>query len=268
MTGQALLQQIQAEQPDYGKLMFWWFGQMGFALKMGSKTLFVDLFLPGGERVRPNPATAEEICGVDFFFGTHNHGDHIDRRMWPVYAKNNPNAKFFVPDLLKKGVAERTGIDIERFIGINDGCSVTVDGITVTGVASAHEFLDQDAETGRYPHMGYVIEANGCKVYHSGDCCNYEGLQTKLSKFGQFNVMFLPINGRSGRQYAHNIIGNFTYQEAVDLAGMLQPKLVVPGHYDMMLGNTQDPYLFADFLESKYKGQKYWIGWYGEKVEV
>jgi L-ascorbate metabolism protein UlaG (beta-lactamase superfamily) len=59
-----------------------------------------------------------------------------------------------------------------------------------------------------------------------------------------------------------------TYQEAVDLAGNLRPKLVVPGHYEMFSSNSQDPALFADYLDAKYPGIQCWIGDHGEKVIV
>jgi L-ascorbate metabolism protein UlaG (beta-lactamase superfamily) len=145
---------------------------------------------------------------------------------------------------------------------------VVVDGVKITAIAAAHEFLDKDPETGSYPYLGYIVEANGCIMYHSGDTCIYEGMQTKLSRFGTFDVMFFPINGRDARRYLANCIGNMTYQEAVDLAGFLKPRLAVPGHYEMFDFNSEDPTLFADYISAKYPDVKYWIGGHGEKQGV
>ncbi|MDO8685599.1 MAG: MBL fold metallo-hydrolase, partial [Clostridiales bacterium] len=154
-----------------------------------------------------------------------------------------------------------------RFIGLDDGISVTAGNVLkITGIAAAHEFLDRDADTGCYPYLGYIIESNGCVIYHSGDTCIYEGLLTKLKKWNSIDVMFIPINGRDGKRYRGNCIGNMTYQEAVDLAGLVKPGLVVPSHYEMFNSNSEDPLLFADYISAKYPGIEYWIGDHGEMV--
>lgn len=269
MKNEELIRDINEYIPETGKPAFWWFGQMGFALKMNEKVMYIDIFLPNGRfSMRPPCLTPEYITNADIIFGTHDHGDHIDRRNWPLYAKLSPNAKFVVPDILRASVSEGTGIPLERIIGVNDGETVDIDGIKVTGIASAHEFLDRDEATGKYPHMGYAVEANGSRIYHSGDTCRYDGLAAKIAACGRMDAMFIPINGRSGRKYRSNIIGNMTYQEAVDLAGELAPKIAVPGHYDAVAGNTEDPFLFADFIRAKYPEQKYWIGTPGERYVI
>ena len=160
-------------------------------------------------------------------------------------------------------------INLDRFIGLDDGITLELlDNIRITGIASAHEFLDQDPETGSYPYMGCVLEGGGCSLYHSGDTCVYEGMYGKLRKFGKLDVMFLPINGRDGRRYRENIIGNMTFQEAADMAGTFRPGLVVPAHYEMFAKNREDPLLFADYLAAKYPGINHWIGRHGEKFLI
>ncbi|CUX57545.1 hypothetical protein BN3590_02275 [Clostridium sp. C105KSO15] len=67
--------------------------------------------------------------------------------------------------------------------------------------------------------MGCVLEGDGCSLYHSGDTCVYEGMYGKLRKFGKLDVMFLPINGRNGRGYRENIIGNMTFQDWIGRHG-------------------------------------------------
>lgn len=44
-------------------------------------------------------------------------------------------------------------------------------------------------------------------------------------------------------------------QEAADLAGDVQPGIVIPGHWDMFADNSADPALFQDYIEAKYKGK-------------
>ena len=46
-----------------------------------------------------------------------------------------------------------------------------------------------------------------------------------------------------------------TYQEAADLAGECDTELVIPGHWDMFADNSEDPKLFEDYVNVKYKGR-------------
>ena len=94
----------------------------------------------------------------------------------------------------------------------------------------------------------------GRTVFHAGDTCKYEGLETTLKRW-KFDALFLPINGRDAKRLAENIIGNMTYQEAADMAGSLKPGIVVPGHYDMFAKNPGDLQGFLDYMKVKYPNQ-------------
>jgi L-ascorbate metabolism protein UlaG (beta-lactamase superfamily) len=265
-TGNRLIRDIDACRVGAGQLALWWLGQHGFVVKIGPQVLYVDAFLTNlPERQVPPLLQPEEITHADLILGSHDHGDHIDRTVWPALAAASAQARFIVPELLRARLASELGIPVERFIGLDDGTSAQLGGLRVTGIAAAHEFLDQDPSTGRYPYLGYIVEGNGCTLYHSGDGCIYEGLQAKLRRW-QIDVGLLPINGRDARRLAANCIGNMTYQEAADLAGALQPGLTIPGHYDMFAFNGADVSLFVDYMRVKYPQLSVHVCEYGEKV--
>ena len=265
--GLELIEEIDSCVLEKGNSAFWWLGQMGYIVKLGEVVIYLDAFLSDypGRNISPL-IKAEEVINADFIFGSHDHVDHIDRGAWHQISLSSPKAKFVVPKLLIKGLSEDLNILEERFIGLDDGKSVIAGGLKITGIAAAHEFLDQDAVTGSYPYLGFIIEGSGCVLYHSGDTCIYEGLHFKLKKWNRVDVMFIPINGRDAKKYRANIIGNMTYQEAVDLAGTVKPGLVVPGHYEMFSSNSEDPLLFIDYVEAKYPDIQYWVGSHGDKV--
>lgn len=266
-TGLDLINEIDKCKLGSGKVAFWWLGQLGFVVKLGELVIYLDPFLSEHPaRNIPSLLNPLEIIHSDFIFGSHDHIDHIDRKVWRQLSLSSPNAKFFVPKVLIGSLSKDLKIPENRFIGLDDSMSVIEKGLKITGIAAAHEFLDRDPDTGCYPYLGYVIEGNGCVIYHSGDMCIYEGLYSKLKKWDRFDIMFIPINGRDGKRYRSNCIGNMTYQEAVDLAGLLKPGLVVPSHYEMFSSNSEDPLLFADYLSAKYPGIEYWIGNHGEMI--
>jgi L-ascorbate 6-phosphate lactonase len=266
-TGKNLIEDINSCVLQPGQAAFWWLGQIGFALKLGETVLYLDAYLaPSEKRTVPPLLTPQGLDNADLICGSHNHLDHIDWPLWQQLASNNPQARFIAPRALEGLCRSDAPECADRFVGLNDGETATVRDIRVTGVAAAHEFLDRDPETGLYPYLGYVIEGNGCTIYHAGDTCIYEGLHNKLRRYPKIDIMILPINGRDAGRYRSNIIGNMTYQEAADLAGALKPGLAIPAHYDMFADNSENPILFTDYLNAKYPGQHCWVGGYGERV--
>lgn len=267
-TGRRLMEEIEAERPQQGECSFWWLGQLGYALRTARLQLFIDPFLSGRDTRQHAPILeAGMLRQTDYLFGTHMHDDHIDLPVWRLAAKEFPKLRFIVPRALKKEICALVDLPPERVIGVADGETVQENGLEITGIAAAHELLQQD-ENGDYLQMGYYVRADGISFYHSGDCCIYEGLYGRLRALKSPDIAFLPINGRDGKRLRANCIGNMTYQEAVDLCGMLRPGLSVPGHYDMFAANSENPLLFSDYLDAKYPGLRCWIGPHGTKVTV
>ncbi|OGV78370.1 MAG: MBL fold metallo-hydrolase [Lentisphaerae bacterium RIFOXYB12_FULL_65_16] len=268
LRNQPLLDDVNACRVPRGALAFWWLGQHSFILKLGKTVLYIDPFLTALDRRQVPPLLkSEEITNADLVLGSHDHADHIDRAVWPVLAAASPRARFVVPKLLLAGLAKDLKIPKARFIGLDDGTRAESADVCITGIAAAHEFLDRDPRTGAYPYLGYVVEGNGCTVYHSGDSCVYEGLQTKLKQWS-FDLAFLPINGRDAKRLAAGCIGNMTYQEAADLAGALAPRLTVPTHYDMFAMNSENPALFTDYMRVKYPKLATRVCEHGQRAEL
>lgn len=231
-------------------------GQLGFLLDFGGTKVGIDLFLsPMKGRLVQSQAKAADLLDVAFFIGTHDHADHIDRPFWRELARLGCKAKFLVPAYVAADVVRDTGLKRTQVIGFRQGESITIGGIRATAVASAHERLEFDRR-GRSKNLGFVLETKGKRIYHSGDCCLYEGLQTTLAKFGRFDAAFLPINGRDSWRLTHDFIGCMNEHEAVELAGELNVKVLVPGHHDMFkpnLGNVKECVAFAKAKYPKLK---------------
>ena len=125
--------------------------------------------------------------------------------------------------------------------------------------------IDRDPQTGLYPYLGYLVEANGFRLYHAGDTCLYEGMHALL-RAQPCDLFILPINGRDGRRLAAGCIGNMTWQEAADLAGELAPGTVIPAHYDMFQGNMAPVDEFVEYMRLKYPAQRVVTPGYAEAV--
>ena len=236
-----------------GTVAMWWLGQMGLIIKSPSAMIVIDYFAnPSPIRQVVPPVPAEEMTGVDAFLGSHNHIDHIDHPSWRIWAKTNPEAKFIFPRAHQRSVSN-DGVEEKNAVGLNAGESVQIGDMTIHAIAASHEFLDQNKETGLFPHLQYIVECNGLRIHHAGDTVRYEGMMPAIKAFGTIDAELIPINGRDARRLRRNCIGNMTFQEAADLAGDVKPGVVIPGHWDMFADNSADPQLFADYVQIKYK---------------
>jgi L-ascorbate metabolism protein UlaG (beta-lactamase superfamily) len=267
LTGKDLIADINAATVPPGEGAFWWLGQLSYVLKLADKVLWLDPYLsPSPARQTPPLVKPEEVTNAFLICGTHDHGDHIDRKVWPALAQASPQARFVVPAALLPKLATDLKIPEDRFVGLDDGKSLDAGGLKIAAVAAAHEFLDQDPKTGRFPYLGYIIEGNGVRVYHAGDTCKYEGLEARLKKWPGFDVAFLPINGRDAPRLKSRCIGNMVFQEAVDLAGAVGVRLAVPSHWDMFKNNSEDPQKFVDYLAVKFPAVRSVVPKHGERV--
>ena len=114
--------------------------------------------------------------------------------------------------------------------------------IEVTPVPAAHEQLHTDA-SGDCFELGYIFRFGGLRLYHSGDCCPYDGLEERVRGC---DIHILPVNGRDFyRRERCGIIGCFMPNEAIQLARDAGARLLIPAHIGLYGNNSVDPGVFA-----------------------
>ncbi|MFN8377599.1 MAG: MBL fold metallo-hydrolase [Anaerolineae bacterium] len=256
LSGEALLADIAAAAPQEGELCIWWLGQSGYALKSANHLVWVDLYL--SERLTQKYATTnkphirmsepplrgEQIHDARWVLSSHKHTDHFDPdTLGPLFA-HSPDAKLILPQVNVQ-LALDIGLTREQLLPTQgDERVLALEGLTLHTLPSAHPNFDTSEETG-YPFIGFVLELDGVTIYHSGDTLAYSGLADRLKEF-QPDILFLPINGHPSRLDKLGVPPNMNAEEALALAQEVQPKLVIPHHYDMFTFNTADVNRFAD----------------------
>jgi L-ascorbate metabolism protein UlaG (beta-lactamase superfamily) len=286
-SGQELLDEIRASVPLFealspkgallpgglspGTVLLWFFGQHGFAVKMGGKVIDIDVILndfPGSDgknlRLYPVPFPPSSPMAIDYYFCTHNHIDHLNLETILPLAQANPQAVFIVPRPLCS-ILTNAGIDHSRVIGAREGEILELPGtILVNPVAAAHPEYEQNGD-GDYACLGYIIRGGGVSVYHAGDTFASPRLADALKKNGPIDIAILPINGGDWERTASDIIGNMSAIDAVKLGRAISADLLIPSHYDMISGNTEAPALFARYMYELCPERKYHIFAPGER---
>jgi L-ascorbate 6-phosphate lactonase len=123
-------------------------------------------------------------------------------------------------------------------------------GVALTAIPAAHEELEEEPGLG-HRFFGYVLDAQGVRVYHSGDTLVYAGLLELLQRH-RVAVGLLVINGRDSARRKQGIVGNMTYREAADLADAAGFDLTIPLHYDLFERNGEHPGKFVDDLYERH----------------
>jgi L-ascorbate 6-phosphate lactonase len=252
--GGSLLADVQRRRIPDDALGLWWLGQASFIVRGAGVTVYVDPYLnPSPRRIVPSPFRPEQVTNADIVLCTHDHGDHIDPTALPGIAKASPRATIVVPGAARDKVIG-LGVPAARVIVPPVDEPVAHGPLTVTAIPAAHEELDYSPERG-YPYLGYLLQLNGVRLYHAGDCTMYDGLTERL-RAHRPDIVLLPINGHDWKRTHQNIIGNMTYREAADLAVEVGADLAIPMHYGMFPHNTEPPGHFVDYILECYPTQK------------
>ena len=233
-------------------LHLWWLGQSGFLLLYEDRCVLLDPYLSDSltekyaQTDKPHVRMTRRVVDprrLDFLSvvtSSHSHTDHLDPQTLKPLLEVNRDLKLIVPEATRHLVAERLNIPVAQPIGLDDGVSVTVEGVEFTGVPAAHETLDRDGD-GHCQYLGYVLRIGPWTVYHSGDTVPYDGMVDRLREFA-IDLALLPINGRSPER---RVAGNLSGPEAARLAHEIGARLVVPCHYEMFEFNTASPEPFV-----------------------
>lgn len=269
MTGPRRLRTAPAAIPARrtgggGALAAFWLGQAGFLLEGGGRRVLIDAYLSDtlaekyrGKpfphvRMTPPPIAPGALEDLDLVLATHAHTDHLDPGTLGPVAAASPACRFVVPASARE-VARARGVPPDRLVPASAFAPLEVAGVRVHPLPSAHEQLAID-EAGEHRFLGYLIELGGATVYHPGDCVPYPDLRALLARYA-VDLALLPVNGRDARRASQGVPGNFTLEEAMDLAAACGFGAVLGHHYGLFDFNTIDPTDARARIAARRRGQ-------------
>lgn len=239
------MRSILAHTLSPSEAALWWLGQAGYIVRVAELTIVIDPYLsnsaangaPEFSRLFPAPIQPEQLM-ADIYIITHDHLDHLDPDTLNQYQYKQ-DTWFVAPCLTAKKLLT-IGIPEKRIVIINAGESKNIKGLEITGVFALPTGADVLDTTGY--HMKF---ANGRNVYHTSDTQFHPLLVAAAPRSPE--VMMVPINGKWG---------NPGPEQAAELSHALQPKFVMPNHYDMMELNAENPEVFQWFCAKMGMNEK------------
>jgi L-ascorbate metabolism protein UlaG (beta-lactamase superfamily) len=190
--------------------------------------LLIDPFLSG------NPladVTADQV-DADYILVSHGHGDHVGdtveiaKRTGAMTVSN-----FEIADWLQE-----QGVEKAHPLQIGGGYDFAFGRVKLT--IAHHGSVLPDGSYGGNP-AGFLLTLEGKKIYHACDT----GLFYDMKLIGEegLDVAILPIGD------------NFTMgpDDALQAVKLLEPRVVIPIHYDTFDVIQQDPHAFAARVETE-----------------
>jgi len=204
-------------------------GHACFTLEDEKHKIIFDPFLSGNPLAKVSP---DEIK-VEAILLSHGHGDHLGDA---INISRSNNALIVAPFELAM-YCQKKGADVHPMhIGGSHNFDFGRVKLTIAHHGSA--FIDEEITYTGNP-CGFVVNFGGKNIYHSGDT----GLFMDMKLIGEMNELdlaMIPIGD------------NFTMgvEDAVKAAEFLNPRVVIPMHFDTFDVIKQDPRTFAERLKS------------------
>jgi L-ascorbate metabolism protein UlaG (beta-lactamase superfamily) len=183
--------------------------------------VLIDPFLKGN----PVAPIGPDDVDPDHIILTHAHGDHVGDTV--AIASRTGATVISSADTVRH--LARSGV---KGHGMNVGGSHGFPFGRVTFTPAWHSNSFADGTYGGMP-MGVVIEWGGVTVYHAGDTAYFSDMAL-IARFG-IDVALLPIGD------------NYTMgpRDALEAVRAVQPRGVIPIHYDTFDLIAQDAHAFA-----------------------
>jgi len=199
-----------------------------FTINSDGTLLLVDPFLSGNPLADVGPDEVE----ADYILVSHGHGDHIGDTV--AIAKRT--GATVVSNFEIQGWLAGQGVENTHPLHIGGGYDFPCGRIKLT--IAHHGSGLPDGTYGGNP-AGFLLTLGGKKIYHACDT----GLFYDMKLIGEvgLDLAILPIGD------------NFTMgpDDALRAVKLLEPKVVVPIHYDTFDVIRQDPQAFAKRVEAE-----------------
>lgn len=213
---------------------FTWLGHSAFDVIMDEHRVLFDPYLTDN----PAASTSEDKLDAEIIFLSHAHGDHLGDT---VKIAKRTGAKVVANFEISQWMGRH---GVENAHGQNPGGGFDHGFVHAKWTRAHHSSSFPDGSYGGEPN-GFVLTArqSGTRIYFAGDTALFSDMQL-IGEEG-IDIAFLPIGD------------NFTMgpNDSIRAIQFIQPRFVVPMHYNTWAVIQQDPQAWAAMVSGQTKAQ-------------
>jgi L-ascorbate metabolism protein UlaG (beta-lactamase superfamily) len=230
-----------------------WLGHSSLFIGTAGLRILVDpVFggLPLVRRLAPPPIGARDMPPIDVVLISHNHYDHLDLRTLEAVRLARPDARVFVP-LGLEGLLRGLGFLHVRALDWWEEALLARDA-RVVAVPARHWSKRGAFDDGQSHWAGFLIEAEGRRLYYAGDTAWGGHFEAIAARLGSPDAAIVPIGAYAPRWFMGSV--HVTPDEALEAARVVGARIALPCHFgtfrlgDEALG--EPPLLFQRAAEA------------------
>ncbi|MGD0510374.1 MAG: MBL fold metallo-hydrolase [Candidatus Micrarchaeaceae archaeon] len=195
-----------------------WVNHACFYIKAKDATIFIDPF-------RVSDSVREK---ADLILITHAHQDHNSKP--DIEKVSKKGTKFVAPQKCFENNEYRHELSKPGFVTSHGNISIK----------AVHAYNLREDRLKFHPKseewVGYVIDVDGTRIYHAGDT----DVIPEMNALKDIDIALLPMGGT----YTMDM------NDAIEAAKIINPKIIIPMHYKMLLGK-----LGAENLETQLESR-------------
>ena len=185
-----------------------------------------------GKVIYFDPFRLDDVSNdADIIFITHPHYDHFSKE--DINKIKKDNTKIVVT---KDITRELENMGFNNILSVDPNKEYKIDDINFKTIPAYN--IDKTFHKKEYNWVGYIVNINNQVIYVAGDTDN-----TVEAREVTCDIAFVPIGGT----YTMNV------EEAAELIKTINPKVVVPTHYETIVGSIKDAYDFQNKLKNNIK---------------
>ncbi len=194
-----------------------WLGQAGIRIE-DKAIIYIDPYNIKKDSIK-----------ADIILITHDHMDHFDRKSIEIIARTN--TILLLPEGIKPDI-KRIKIEYVKPFLTNEIMGYKIVAVPAYNVKKKFHPKEKG-------YVGYVIDINGVKIYHTGDTERIPEMKSITA-----DIILLPL----GQTYTMNSV-----EEAVEVVKDVKASVAIPIHFGLYEGNKNDALKFKKLLEGEKK---------------
>jgi L-ascorbate metabolism protein UlaG (beta-lactamase superfamily) len=206
-----------------------WLGHASWLIENDQHRILLDPFLTDNPAATAKP---EDFRDISHVLVSHGHFDHVADVA--AIAKANDATVVAIFEIAQWFGSQH---GIQNAVGMNIGGSVATDFGSIKMVPAIHSSMLPDGSNGGNP-AGFVLTIDQQRIYFACDTCLFSDMKLHAHRV---DVAVLPI----GDLFTMGI------DDSVAATKLIEPKIVLPTHYNTWPPIEQDAAAWADRIDSE-----------------